>query len=71
MIVLTKLDKSPMLVNVEAIKFIESTPDTLIFFQNGDTAFVRESLEEIAERVIDFKSRVLKNAHSARTDTNR
>jgi flagellar protein FlbD len=62
MIILSKLDQSPLLVNLDAIKFIETTPDTLIFFQNGDTTFVRESLSEIIERVIEYKSRVLRNA---------
>jgi flagellar protein FlbD len=62
MILLTKLNNSPMLVNVDSIKFIESTPDSLIFFQNGDSTFVRENLEEIITRVIDYKARVIKNS---------
>jgi flagellar protein FlbD len=69
MIKLTKLDKSPLLVNVEAIKYIESTPDTLIIFQNGDSSFVTESLEEIVTRVVEFKARVLRSASSAPTSS--
>lgn len=59
MILLTRLDKSKLLVNLETIKFIESTPDTLITFTNGDTIMVRETLEEIEERVLQYKVRTL------------
>ncbi len=46
MIMLTRLDNSKVLVNLETVKFIESTPDTLLSFLNGDSVMVRESLEE-------------------------
>lgn len=59
MILLTRLDKSKVLVNLETVKFIESTPDTLISFVNGDSVMVRESLEEIDQRVLDYKVRLL------------
>jgi flagellar protein FlbD len=61
MIMLKKLDKSSLLVNVDAIKFIESTPDTLIFFQNGDSLFVLETLPEVQQLVIKYKARVIAN----------
>lgn len=62
MICLTKLDKSPFLLNLEAVKYIESTPDSLIIFQNGDSSFVLESLDEIQTRVLEYKARVLELA---------
>ena len=58
MIMLTKLDSSPVLVNLETIKYIESTPDTLIRFVNGDTMIVRETLEDLEHRVIELKRRI-------------
>lgn len=58
MIMLTKLDNSPVLVNIEGIKYIESTPDTLIRYLNGDTMIVRESLEDIERRVLELKQRI-------------
>ena len=59
MILLTRLDKSKVLINLEAIKYAEATPDTLISFLNGDSIMVRESLEELEQRVINYKSKVL------------
>jgi uncharacterized protein YlzI (FlbEa/FlbD family) len=64
MILLTKLDKSKVLVSLDNIKFIESTPDTLIRFVNGDLLLVSESLEEIAQQAMDFKTRCLVAAQS-------
>ena len=60
MILLTRLDKSRVLVNLDIVKFIESTPDTLVTFVNGDSLIVLESLEEIDQRVVEFRSKVLR-----------
>ena len=62
MIALSKLDKSPILISLDTIKYIESTPDSLIFFVNGDSIMVRESLEEIEQRVVEYKMKVLGNS---------
>lgn len=59
MIQLTRLDNSPILINLETIKYIESTPDTLIRFTNGDSVIVRETLGMVEQRVIELKSRIL------------
>ncbi len=59
MILLTRLDNSRILVNLETVKFVESTPDTLISFLNGDSLIVRESLEEIEKRVVEYRMKVL------------
>lgn len=61
MILLTKLDDTSVLVSLDAIKYIESTPDTLIRFLNGDTLIVRESLENIRKLVLEYKQ----NLHTA------
>ena len=44
---LTKLDRTRILVGFETVKYIEETPDTLIRFLNGESIFVRETLEEV------------------------
>ena len=59
MILLTRLDKSKVLVNIETVKYFEATPDTVVTFLNGDSIIVFESLEEIEGRVVEFKRRVL------------
>ena len=60
MIFLTKLDKSRVLVTIESIKFIESTPDTLVRFLNGDMLIVRERMDEVALLVEQFKARCIR-----------
>lgn len=64
MIHLTKLDKSRILLSLENIKYIESTPDTIIFFTNGESMVVRETLEEMYDRMVEYKSKILKNAQT-------
>lgn len=66
MISLTKLDNARILVNLETIKYVETMPDTVVRFVNGDSVIVRESLEEVEQRVIKFKKQVLEAnaAHS-------
>ncbi len=59
MIVLSKLDGSKVLIELTAIKYIESTPDSLVRFVNGDTLLVLESLQEIEQRVLEFKKKLL------------
>ena len=59
MIRLTRLDNSPILVVMDAVKYIESTPDTVISFLNGDSLIVRESLEEIDRSVLQYRVKLL------------
>ena len=62
MILLTRLDNSKVLVNLDTVKYVERTPDTLVSFVNGDSVIVRESLEEVDHRVIEYRIRILKAA---------
>ena len=65
MILLTRLDKSRVLVNIETIKLFEATPDTVVMFLNGDSMIVTESLEEVEARVIEYKRKVLTSLKSS------
>jgi flagellar protein FlbD len=55
MITVTRLDGSPLLLNVDLIVAIERTPDTLISLTTGDTVLVRESPEELVRRITRCK----------------
>ena len=54
MIQLTRLNDRAFVLNAEQIKTIESTPDTLITLLNGDQILVKEPLEDVVRRAIDF-----------------
>ena len=58
MLLLTKLDKTRVLVTLETIKYVEETPDTLIRFLNGESILVRESLAQISTLADEMYRRV-------------
>lgn len=59
MIQLTRLNKQPLVLNSDLIKFVEYAPDTVITLVNGEKVVVLESGEQILERIVEFRRRVL------------
>lgn len=47
-----------MVVNVDQIKMIESAPDTIITLLNGDTMVIRETVDEVVHRAIEYQRQV-------------
>ena len=62
MIKLTRLNHSEFYLNPDLIKAIEQTPDTIITLVNDDHILVREQTEEIIDRIVDFRVRILRLA---------
>ncbi len=58
MITVTRLDKRVVVLNAELIKMIESTPDTIITLINGDSIIVRESLDDVVHRAIEYARQI-------------
>ena len=58
MITLTKLNDRTVIVNAELIKLVEATPDTLITLTTGDHFMVKEQVEEVVERAIEYARRI-------------
>jgi flagellar protein FlbD len=59
MIVLTRLDGKELVVNADHILTVEHTPDTVIHLDTGLRLMVREPVEEVVERVVAFRRRLL------------
>jgi flagellar protein FlbD len=59
MIELTKLNGNPMVLNSDLIKTAESSPDTMLTLINGEKLIVREGCDEIVERVVAYRARLL------------
>ncbi len=59
MIELTRLNGNPMVLNSDLIKTAEASPDTMLTLINGEKMIVRESCEEVMERVLDYRARLL------------
>lgn len=60
MILLHRLNGKEFVLNSDQIKFVESTPDTLITLMSSDEKFmVRESVPEVIELSIEYKKKWL------------
>jgi len=59
MVELTRLNGNRMLLNSDLIKTAEASPDTMLTLINGEKLIVRESLNEILERVLRYRARLL------------
>jgi flagellar protein FlbD len=56
---LTRLNNTRLALNSDLIKYVEQAPDTVITLLNGEKLVVRESTEQVIERVLDFRRSVL------------
>ena len=59
MIFVTRLDGREVVINVDLIITIEKTPDTVLTLTTGDRIMVREPVEEIVQRAIAYRHRIL------------
>lgn len=59
MIELTRLNEIPILLNSDLIKTVESSPDTMLTLINGEKIIVRESCDDVIERVMAYRARLL------------
>jgi flagellar protein FlbD len=58
MISLRRLNNQAIMVNADLIESLESTPDTVVTLTSGNKLLVRDSMEEIQTKIIDFKRRI-------------
>ena len=58
MIPVTRLNGKKFVVNAEQIRFVETTPDTMITLMNGDKVMVAESLEEVVKLAIQYQRQI-------------
>ncbi|MBI5590602.1 MAG: flagellar FlbD family protein [Deltaproteobacteria bacterium] len=65
MIKVTRLNNTEIIVNAESIHSVQATPDTLITFTNKDRLMVKEPVEELSRRILDYRRMVFQNQASA------
>ena len=53
-ICLTRLNGQAFVINAEKIRYVEATPDTMVCCDSGDRMIVKESLQEVVRRAIDY-----------------
>jgi flagellar protein FlbD len=59
MIQLTRLNNQPLILNSDLIKCVERAPDTVLTLVTGEKIIVRETAEQVLERVIEFRRAIL------------
>jgi flagellar protein FlbD len=58
MIELHRLQNQKIIVNADLIEFLESTPDTIISTTTGKKIIVKESVDEVIQKIIAYKREV-------------
>jgi len=65
MIKLKRLNGKEFVVNCELIQYLEETPDTVLTLTTGQKIVVVESVDEVIDKVIDYKSKILQRKSNA------
>jgi len=66
MIKVTRLNDSTLMINVDMIRSLQAIPETVITFTNNDKIMVKEPLEEVSQRIVEYQ-RTLYSKFSGRS----
>jgi flagellar protein FlbD len=61
MIKVTRLNDSVLMVNVDRIQSLQAIPETVITFTNNDKIMVKEPLEEVSQRIVEYQRTIKAN----------
>lgn len=59
MIFITRTNGTKLYINPELIQTVEATPDTIVTLLDNKKLIVRETPQEIAERFIEYRRKVM------------
>ena len=54
MIKVTRLNGKEFVVNAELVQYLEATPDTVITLVNHEKLVVKEPVDEIVRRIVEY-----------------
>jgi flagellar protein FlbD len=54
MITLTRLNGQAFVINAEKIRYVEETPDTVVCCDTGEKLMVKEDMQEVIRRAIEY-----------------
>ena len=69
MIDVTRLNGKSFVFNAELIEVMEETPDTVITLTTGHKYVVKESVDEVYNRIVNYKRNIIGNLYASGTDT--
>ena len=61
MIKVTRLNDSVLMVNVDRIQSLQAIPETVITFTNNDKIMVKEPLDEVSQRIVEYQRAIKAN----------
>jgi len=64
LIKVTRLNGTELVINSDLIETMEQTPDTVITLTNGHRLVVKESVDELINRVVQFRQACLQQVLS-------
>ncbi len=59
MIALTRINGKVFVLNAELIEVLEQTPDTVITLVNGNKYVVSESVDDIIDKIVKYRKRLI------------
>jgi flagellar protein FlbD len=62
MIKVTRLNDSTLVINVDMIRSLQAIPETVITFTNNDKIMVKEPLEEVSQRIVEYQRTLYSNS---------
>ena len=62
MIKVTRLNDSTLMINVDMIQSLQAIPETVITFTNNNKIMVKEPLEEVSQRIVDYQRAIYSNS---------
>ena len=70
MIYITRLNNTRLVINCDLIKFIESTPDTVITLTSGEKMMVKETPDELIGETIAFRKKNFEHGPPNKSQSN-
>ena len=67
MVKITRLNGTILVVNSDLIEFLESTPDTIVTLTTGRKVIAKESVDELIDKVVEYKRQFLQNSPEVRS----
>lgn len=64
MIIVSRLNGERFGVNAEHIERVEETPDTVLTLTDGKKYLIRESLDDVIDRVVAYRARILRVSYA-------
>lgn len=66
MITLTKLNGVTFVLNCDLIEHMSANPDTTIYLTNGNFYIVRETIDEVIRKTIEYRREIYSNVLNPR-----